>query len=241
MKTIKQGILYLFITTIFASCGVDMFNRVEGNRNVVTKTRKVNGDFTRVKASSGLDVFITQGDQLSIVVEADQNLHEFIKTEINDGRMRIYSNKNIWRSKARKVYVTIKEVEELEATSGSDLVSEGLIKANDIVVSSSSGADLKLKLEAKSIQSSSSSGSDLKLSGEAIDFTGDSSSGSSTSAYNLKCQHAKVKASSGGDISIHASESLEARASSGGDVRYRGNPKKFTKKSTSGGSINSRS
>ena len=69
-----------FISTILASCNVDMFNRIEGNRNVISKKRKVNDNFTKIKASTGLDVYITQGNKLSITVEADENLHEIIKT-----------------------------------------------------------------------------------------------------------------------------------------------------------------
>ncbi len=241
MKTIKQLTLLLFVSTFLASCNIDMLNKIEGNRNVITKKRKVNGDFTKVRASTGLDVYISQGNKSSITVEADENLHDIIKTEVRDGKLRIYSEKGFWRAKATKVFVVVKNVEEIKATSGSDVYSDGVLKVKDIVVSTSSGADMKLELEATSVDASSSSGSDLKILGTTDTFYGSASSGSSTKAYGLKSKDATVKVSSGADLTIYVTESLDARASSGGDIRYKGNPEKINKRRSSGGDIYSRS
>lgn len=241
MKTIKKLSLLLFVSTILASCSVDMFNRIEGNRNVISKKRKVNDNFSKIKASTGLDVYITQGNKLSITVEADENLHDIIKTEIDGDKLSIYAEKSIWRAKASKVYVTVKNLEEIKATSGSDVYSEGVLKVTDINVSTSSGADMKVELDAASVDASSSSGSDLRIKGTTNQFYGTATSGSSTNAYGLKSKTATVKASSGADLTIYVTESINARASSGGDIRYKGNPEKVTKRSSSGGDIYSRS
>lgn len=241
MKTVKRLTVLFLVTLVLSSCNIDMMNRIEGNRNVVTQKRKVNGDFTHIKAMTGLDVYISQGNKLGVTVEADENLHDIIKTEVDNGRLKIWAEKSIWRSKASKVYVTVKDIESIRASSGSDVYSEGVLKADEITVSTSSGADMKVALNANSVDASSSSGSDLKITGTTVDFYGDASSGSSTNAYGLKSENATVKVSSGADLRIHATESIDARASSGGDIRYRGNPKKVSKKSSSGGGVSSRS
>ena len=237
MKTLKQLTLLVFISILSTSCNIDMLNRIEGNRNVITKKRKINEDFTKLKVSTGLDVYISQGNKPSITVEADENLHEIIITKVEDGRLRIYSERNLWRYKAAKVYVVIKDLEELKSSSGSDVYSEGVLEFNDIEISSSSGSDMKIQIKANKVNASSSSGSDLRISGETDFFYGQSSSGSSLKAFGLKSKTAEVKASSGADLRIYVTESLDARASSGGDVQYKGSPKKFTKKSSSGGDI----
>ncbi len=241
MKTTKNLIAILFIATTLTSCNVDFLNRVQGNRNVITKQRKVNEDFTRVKVGNGLDLYVSQGDTNSITVEADENLHELIITEFRSGMLKIYSEKNIGRAKAKKVYVTIKNLEELKASSGSNLYSQNTLDANSLDISVSSGASMKVEVKANTITASSSSGADMRLIGEADNFEGSASSGSSTKANKLKVRNATVKASSGGDISIHTTESINARASSGGDIRYYGEPKTVSKNSSSGGSIHSRS
>ncbi|WP_439128008.1 head GIN domain-containing protein [Polaribacter sp.] len=235
--TIHQILTVLFITTLFTSCSVDMFNRVNGNRNVISKQRTLAADFTGISVSNGIDLYISQDNKTAISVEADENLHEIIITEVDNGILKIYTEKNIWQSKARKVYVTVNQLTSLKASSGSDVYGEDIIKTEEIAISSSSGADINIEIEAESVATSASSGSDIEVSGTATNHASNAASGSSINAYNLKSKNVIVSAASGADIDIFASEKIEARASSGGDVDFKGNPKKVSKKSSSGGSI----
>ena len=238
MKTIISKLIVAFIAvTMMTSCGVDMFNRIEGNRHVVTEKRKLNNDFTQVKVSTGIDLYITQGKNVSLTVEADENLQDIIITEVVNGQLRIYSEKSIRRAKARKVHLTIDTLDELIATSGSDVYTENTIKTTHFVVRVSSGADARITVDAETVESSASSGADLRISGKTIDHTSKATSGSSIYAYGLKSKNVTVKVSSGADINIYASESITAKASSGGDIDYKGNPTRINNKKSSGGSV----
>ncbi|WP_299668649.1 head GIN domain-containing protein [uncultured Polaribacter sp.] len=236
-KSINQFFTVLFIASIFTSCGVDMLNRVNGNRNVVVKERKPQDRFSGIKVSTGIDLYISQGNKNTITVEADENLHDIIITEVKDGVLKIYSDKNIWQAKARKVYVTLENLDLLRATSGSDVYSETTIKTAAISITATSGADIRIEVDAESVETNATSGSDIKISGTSINHASSATSGSSIDAYNLKSNNVIVNASSGADINIYASQKIEAKASSGGDVDFKGNPAKVTKKSSSGGSV----
>lgn len=241
MKTITKKLLsILFLATLLSSCNVNMFNRINGNRNVITETRKVNEDFTKIKVSTGLDLYIIQGSTPKIVVEADENLQDIIMTEINNGILKIYSDKNIWKAKARKVYVTLETLEAVTATSGSDVYTKETIKVNDIAIKATSGADIRMSLYANSVGSSATSGSGIEISGVANNHSSSATSGASIDAYELRSKKATVSVSSGADINIYASESITAKASSGGDIDFKGNPEKVVKKSSSGGSISAK-
>lgn len=217
-----------------------MFNRVNGDGNVVSKTRKIGDNFTKVIVGNGLDLFISQGNEVKLTVEADENLHEIITTEVKNGQLRIATEKNIFRSKARKVYLTVVDIEELVATSGSDVFSENVLKVDELTVETSSGADLKIEVEANTISTNSSSGADLRISGKTIKHNSNASSGSSIRAYNLESKESYAHVSSGADISIHASDYMNANASSGGDIKLKGNPNKFDKRTSSGGRVSKR-
>jgi hypothetical protein len=241
MKSIISKLtVVLFIAITISSCGVDLFNRIDGNRNVVTENRKINNDFNAVKISSGIDLYITQGDKVSLTVEADENLQDLILTEVENGRLKIYTEKNIWRAKARKVHLTVVNLDELTATSGSDVYTRNTINTTNFKISTSSGADARVTVNAVSVSSSASSGSDLKITGETDSHISKASSGSSINAYGLASKNTTVRVSSGADINIHASETIDAKASSGGDIDYKGNPKKVNKKTSSGGSVSRR-
>ena len=157
MKTTISKLIVAFIAvTTMTSCGVDMFNRVDGNRHVVTEKRKLNNDFTQVKVSTGIDLYITQGKNVSLTVEADENLQDIIITEVSNGQLRIYADRNIRRAKARKVHLTIDTLDELIATSGSDVYTENTIKATNFIVSVSSGADARITVNAEAYPISNS-------------------------------------------------------------------------------------
>ena len=239
-NSISKLVAFLFITTIFSSCAVDMFNKVTGNRNVVSIDRKATDNFTGVKVSTGLDLYISQGSKNTITVEADENLQDIIITEVENGILKIYSEKSIWKAKSRKVFVTVKTLEILKATSGSDVYGKGVINADEISISATSGADIRISIDAKSVETSSSSGSDINISGVTINHASSATSGSSIDAYELVSKNVIAKATSGADINIYASEKIEAKANSGGDIDFKGNPKQINKKSSSGGSVSAK-
>ena len=236
-NSISKIIAILFLGTVFTSCSAEMFNSVNGNRNVITKNRKTSNKFNGIKVSTGIDLYLNQGYKNKVTVEADENLHDIIITEVNDGVLKIYSEKSIWKAKARKVYVTIKDLTLLKATSGSNVYGKGIIKTNEISISSTSGADIKITVNATSVETNSTSGSDIRIAGTTINHASSATSGASIDAYELESKNVIVNATSGADINIYASEKLDAKANSGGDIDYKGNPKSVNKNSSSGGDI----
>ncbi len=240
MKSIiTKAFAFLFIATVSTSCMLDGINSVSGNRNVISETRKINDDFTKIEIGQGIQLYITQDNDLSLVVKADENLHKLIKTEVINGVLKISSKRNIRRAKSKKIYLTAPNINGIKATSGSDVVTENTINADIFDAHVSSGADARIDVNADSVNSSSSSGADLRLKGTTNYFSAKATSGSSIRAYGLKSKNATVKVNSGANIDVHAVESLTAKASSGGDIDYRGNPKKIDKNKSSGGSISS--
>lgn len=240
MKTTKKLLSILFITMLLSSCNVNMFNRVNGNGNVKIADRSTSENFTKIKVSTGLDLHLSQGSKNKIVVEADENLHDIIMTEVNDGELRIYSEKGIWQATSRKVFVTVTNLEALTATSGADVYANETIKTNTIEINATSGADIRIVIDADNVETNSTSGSDIKIEGIANNHVSSATSGASIDAYGLQSKNATANVTSGADINIYASESLKAYASSGGDIDFKGNPKQIDKKSSSGGSISAK-
>jgi hypothetical protein len=222
MKTSIKTILFVFFISAFlSSCNVNMFNSISGNRNVVTEDRSSKEDFTKIRVSTGLDLYLSQGSKTEITVEADENLQEIIITESKDGVLKIYSEKNIWKAKSRKVYVTVNDLESLSATSGADVYAKRTLKVNNIDIRATSGADIRISLDANSVETSATSGASID-------------------GYDLRSKNVTAKVTSGADINVYASESINAKATSGGDIDFKGSPKQVNKKSSSGGSISAK-
>ncbi len=235
MTTLARLTIAFILALLSSSCMLDMNfgSGVKGNGDVVEETREVTEDFTAITASEGLDVYVTQGSDFSIRVEADENVIDLIGTDIRDGKLKVHAIENIGRA-TKKVYVSLPEITALEANSGSDLVGQGLIEADKILLDASSGADLKLELVADQVEANCSSGADIRLGGSANLLYADASSGSDIKALDMKAKVCRASASSGADIKVQVSEQLTADASSGADIGYTGEPRVETRKSVSG-------
>ena len=237
MKSIKTLLLLVLVATI-TSCQFDVnLGHENGNGNVTTQERSVDQDFDKVRGSSGIDVYLTEGSENKIVVEADENLLELIETNVSNGKLIIRSSKNIGRSKAKKVHVTYVKLSSIEASSGADVIGNSVIKNETINLDCSSGADLEVEVFAKELYAESSSGADIEVSGKASNIYANASSGSEINAKNLNTITCNAKASSGADITVTVKDKINAKASSGGDVRYYGDPVSVTKKGGKSGNI----
>ena len=239
MNTIVRIVVTTLLSIFMLSCNfsMDFGPGVDGDRNVVIDNRNISNDFESVKVSQGLDLYITQSNAVNLSVEADENLHELIMTEVEDGVLRIYTTENIRRAASRKINLNVADISAIKATSGSDVISTNTIEVDELELNSTSGADIKLTVKTEKLNCHSTSGSDIKLSGTTKALIAEASSGSDIEASQLKAETSKVKASSGADISVNTSKELTARASSGGDIRYTGSPERVNKSDSSSGSV----
>ena len=211
---------------------------VKGTGEVTSEQIQINQEITSIKAASGMNVIVNQGDKQEVKVVAHQNLHQYIKVEQSGNVLTIKKTKNFSPQAVFDVFVSVKNIESLSASSGSEINAPKNLKSKNLTINSSSGSTVVINLIAEEVTAKSSSGSDITLIGKTLKFEGTSSSGSSINAENLICANSTVKASSGSDISTYPLESLNAHASSGSDITYFNAPTEITYKQSSGGSVN---
>lgn len=237
MRTFRILIAFVAIATL-SSCNFDInLGTVDGDGNVTTETRIEGEAFDEIKAAAGIEVFLVEGAETKVVIEADENLQEIISTRIENGKLTIKAEENIGRSKAKKAYVTFTSLRGIYASSGSDISSTSIMKAETLDIDASSGADIELEVFTKTLRAEASSGADIVLTGKASDLDADASSGSDIDAKELLVVSCVAEASSGADITVNVKEKLNARASSGGDINYYGNPTAVTNNSSRSGNV----
>jgi len=238
MKTTK--LLFTLVLSIIAGFGI----AADGNSDK-TEIRNVS-NFKAVKVSTGIDLYIKMGTTEEVKIIADDEIIDDLITEVKDGTLRIYMKQsNSWfnwnsGNHTRKAYVTVKELQEIQASSGSDVNSENTLNGETLKVSVSSGSDVTLDIHYKNFSLDTSSGSDAKISGKTKNFEADASSGSDIKAQDLESVICKINVSSGSDASVNVSGELYAKASSGADVRYYGNPQVKDIDESSGGDVSSK-
>ncbi len=227
MKIIYKIFGLLIVLSLTTSC---VFNGLSGNGNVKSEKRDVSANFTGIHVSQGIDVYLTTNNAAAISVEADENIIDLIKTEVEDGVLNIYLSKQVWHSKARRVYVSAPVINKIATSSGASVRFENTLKADKLSLKSSSGSDIRAKVDVTDLSCKASSGADIRISGITKNFEVSASSGSDIKAYDLESEYANAHASSGADIKMYTTKSISIKTSSGGDVNYKGNPKRIDKK-----------
>jgi hypothetical protein len=222
MKTIKMFLFFCLASMVLIpGCIMDVGPVISGNGNVVTKERQV-APFTVLKVASGIDVYLTQGDQEALIVEADENLHDVIITEVSDGVLKVYTKYLIPQWKSKIVHLTFKELSSIRISSAGDVVGTNSIKADDININLSSAGDLKLDLLAKRIDIDISSSGNATLSGTTSVLDANLSSAGDLNAFDLVAERCRVRVSSAGDAWVNATSELDMGSSSAGDIVYTG-------------------
>ncbi|MBG7629336.1 MAG: DUF2807 domain-containing protein [Bacteroidetes bacterium] len=228
---------YLIILFTTSSCFFEGMTGIKGSNHVVSEDRNISSNFEVIKVQQGITLYLTQGKSAEMKVEADDNIIDLLVTEITNDELKIYFEKNVYKAKARNVYLTTDDISRIKTSSGAHVKSENTIQATTLNLDSSSGSSIKISVNAQEVTSESSSGANIKIFGKTTIFSANSSSGSSIDADQLESVDAYAKASSGANINVNASGKLTAKASSGGDIDFEGNPTSINKDTSSGGSV----
>jgi hypothetical protein len=234
----KPVILSVLIVLTLSSCVINGWDTgISGNGNVVDEVRDVR-DFTGVHVSSGIDVYLSEGDQFEVRVEADENLLEVIETEVRGNMLEVGTDRvNIRRANSKKVYVTLPELTELKISSAGDCDGQTLFHCDDLRLSISSAGDLSLEVEADRINIDISSSGDARIAGSANVLDASLSSAGDLDAWDLEARKVEVSVSSAGDARVFATEEISMSASSAGNIYYRGDAKVIHSSKSSAGDI----
>ena len=214
--------------------------KVEGNGNMTTVSRSV-GDYDRISLEGFMDVELVKGNEGSLKIEAEENLQEYIITEVNDGQLEISVKRgtNLEPSRNRNIKVTVpfENLEEVNLTGSGDIYSSEVITAENFETSLTGSGDIKLPVKAKNARATITGSGDIELKGSANDFTCKVTGSGDISAFDFQCERVQATVIGSGDIKVYATEELQANIPGAGDIEYRGNPKKEDFKTLGAGSI----
>ncbi|CAN5218866.1 hypothetical protein BH09BAC6_BH09BAC6_12100 [soil metagenome] len=220
-----KKLLFLIVSMISLSAFAQE-TKVINDPNAVSRT--VSGTFTGISVSSGIDLYLTQGNEEAVAVSAsEQKYIDRLITEVVNGTLKIYyDNKGVtWKSSGKtklKAYVSFTNLEKLNVSAGADVTVNGGMKADKLDMQVTSGADFTGAIIAKELIAEVSSGAEMKVTGSADKFTIAVSSGANLKGYEFAVDFCDASVSSGGDVHITINKELVAKASSGGDIHYKG-------------------
>ena len=210
---------------LISSCNVINGTGVTGNGNIRTEKRST-GNFNAVKASSSIDIEIKSGDAYSVSVENDDNILQYVVTDVNDGTLNVhYKDGYSINNDHAKVYVTAPSLDKLSISGSGDIATTNVLKnSREIEMNVSGSGNIKGQVDAPSINVSVGGSGNVSLTGRAKDFKCALSGSGDINCGGLESENTTVKVSGSGNAHVFASMHLSATVSGSGDVYYRGNP-----------------
>jgi hypothetical protein len=191
-----------------------------------TQDRHLSG-FNAVSVSGSFDVYITQGNTESVKVEGDADDISKIKTEVENGVLKVYVKKigfswNWNGDKKRTVRIVAKDLKSIGMSGSGDIFFKDGFRTANLTVSTSGSGDITGKVDVKNLESVSSGSGDISLSGRASVSTVRLSGSGDFDARNLVTTSTTVHISGSGDATVNTSQKLSASVSGSGDVHYTG-------------------
>ncbi|WP_276165923.1 head GIN domain-containing protein [Zobellia alginiliquefaciens] len=237
----KFIVLGLAFATI--SCSAQWGKGVRGNGNVVTIERNVS-DYEAIAVSGWFDVDLVSGNEGELVIKGEENLLEYIITEVDKGKLIIKVQKGVnlkpsLRNNSIQIKVPVESIDALSLSGSGDIVGQTTLKTSRLKTSMSGSGDITLEVDTDTMVATMSGSGDMNLSGNTRDFEATISGSGDIKAYDLIADNVEATVSGSADIKVTANEKLKARVSGSGDINYRGNPKKVDTKTSGSGDVSS--
>jgi hypothetical protein len=217
--------LFTFIAGSIAlmSCSIDSLTG-----QTVKESRDVSG-FTGVALAFSGNVYVTQGNQFKVEIEADKGVMDVLLTELH-GDVLVFKTKNgVWRNLGQvKAYVTMPEINELSVSGSGDMICESAVSTNEIGLSVSGSGSLKLNnLSAREVDADVTGSGDILINGRPA--ANSELDARITGSGNIKAdgypvEEVSVQITGSGSAAVNAVKELETTITGSGSVNYKGNP-----------------
>ncbi len=239
MKKLTSLLLVLFVTSFAANA---QWKKVKGTGKVIDEKRSVE-NFETVAVSGHFKVVLQEGNEGSLVVSAQENLMEYIVTEVKDGKLKIGTRKgySIRSSENIEVTVNYRDIRGASMSGSGHLSANNKIKANDFDMAVSGSGSIDIELEAKDVDASVSGSGTVKLAGNSDAMSCSISGSGNINGYEMTVNKVTARISGSGSAKLNVKDEIHATTSGSGNVRYTGNPDIIEAKSSGSGSVKKRS
>ena len=236
----KAAVLGIALCMMANACA-QWGKKVKGNGDMVSMERST-GDYNAVSVSGFFDVELVAGEEGEVTVEAEENLQEFIITEVKDGTLQIKTKEGVniqpsmWKE-GISITVPITDIEAVSLSGSGEVIGKTLIRTTDFSANMSGSGDIRIEVESDELFANLSGSGDMNLKGSAGRFKVQISGSGDVKAYELEAREVDASISGSADMELTVHEVLKARVSGSGNITYRGNPAKIDSKSSGSGDI----
>lgn len=211
-----------------------------GSGIVKSQTREVS-DFHAIEIEYPAQITITQGEAVSVKIEAEDNILPGLITQVKNGTLNISyksdDGKHVNPTKAVKITIVVKDLDDVQFASAGELSINGL-KTDALDFSLNGAGKVAINdITTKILKLDLSGAGSLEATGTADSLDLNISGFGSFEGADLHSQTASINISGAGSATAWADDELDANVSGAGSINYYGSAS-VTKNVSGVGSIN---
>ncbi|MGJ8593646.1 MAG: head GIN domain-containing protein [Aquaticitalea sp.] len=233
----------LFIAVLLVATTIQAQKKIKGNGNMTTVTRTTS-DYDGIKCAGSFDYVLVAGTEGKITIEGEENLIQYIITEVKGGNLIIKTenkiNLQVSNNNTIKITIPFKDISAVSMAGSGNLWNENKITSTDMNVSIAGSGAMKLKMEASSTKASIAGSGDLTLTGSTNNLDASVAGSGEFHGFDLLANNTEISVAGSGVADVVCNKSLKANVAGSGDIRYIGNPKIESTKVAGSGSIESK-
>ena len=201
----------------------------------VTETRDL-AEFDRILIKGVGKVFVQQGGEQSVTVEADDLFIKRITTEVVDRKL-VFDVGRDWLERivqpaieflsSREIIlrVTLRELKGLEIQGACDLETKG-VRTDDFDLKMSGASNVKvLELNANRVDAEMPGAGKIEMTGKVDNQTVTMTGAGQYDATHLETKDTKVALTGVGNATVWVKDNLEVSVTGVGSIEYYGNPR----------------
>lgn len=202
MRQLSVYFLVLLCSTIWMGC--DDEELFVGANTLATEERFV-AVFSGLQIADDMQASVTFGDEAEVLLTANENLLDRIRTEVNNGILEVSLLRGNYRDVEISLAITIPDLSYLKATDDAAITAGTFLDLDELELVASDDAT-------------------ISVMGTVTELNICSTDGAAINAFDLLATNCDAQVSDGADAEITVQNSLSGRVTDGGDLFYRGNP-----------------
>ncbi|MCL2597207.1 MAG: DUF2807 domain-containing protein [Paludibacter sp.] len=170
------------------------------------ETRQVSG-FTGIKASSMFDITVTKGDVESLVIEAEENVMQYVRSEVRKGVLHLYldNKNNLNNIKLLKASIVMKNLENVTLSGACKLTAKDLFSPAKFKSECSGATELTVNLNTNQLDVEVNGACKMEITANVTGKTDLDLSGAAKITGTLKTNALKISNSGVGTVTLTGS------------------------------------
>jgi hypothetical protein len=228
----KKAIALTLCAAMLAICftGCVSVNIAPFDRSVagIGDTRRYDyavGSFNEIRVSMHCDVVYGAAPSEIVTLDIQPNLHGYVKVEVNDGVLDVYTSETLsWSGKMPVLRVSAPVLNKLSLFGAGNIKVSDKIAADSFTLEISGAGNGKIDMDVETLSVTMNGAGNYELTGSAGAAAYEMEGAGNLDALSLLTRDADIAFSGVGSIKVNSSDSLRVRANGIGSIEYKGSP-----------------